>query len=123
VVQGEEINRERWGELEEEEGSCCAESNAVMEGFSLVGLRQRTEEEEEEEEEEGKEGEADGALEGDVEAKGLDATGLETPLVDGISSVASGLTTPGVVDLRKGIRYVRTKSLRYVTTYCDAILT
>jgi hypothetical protein len=34
------------------------------------------------------------------------ATGMETPLLDGISSVASsGLATPGMVDLRKGIRY------------------
>ncbi|KAE9361681.1 Splicing factor 3B subunit 2 [Phytophthora fragariae] len=75
--QGEEINRERWGELVEEE---------------------EEDEEEGEEEEEG----AEGAAEGDAESEGLDATGLETPLVDGISSVASGLTTPGVVDLRKG---------------------
>ncbi|KAG6586512.1 Splicing factor 3B subunit 2 [Phytophthora cinnamomi] len=58
-------------------------------------------EEEEEEGEEEQEG-AEGAEEGDAETEGLDATGLETPLVDGISSVASGLTTPGVVDLRKG---------------------
>ena len=53
-------------------------------------------------------------MEGDAEAKGLDATGLETPLVDGISSVASGLTTPGIVDLRKGIRYVGATSFSFV---------
>ncbi|KAL4138517.1 hypothetical protein PRIC2_002022 [Phytophthora ramorum] len=79
--QGEEINRERWGELEEEEV-----------------------EEEEEGENEEEEEETEGVVEGDAETEGLDATGLETPLADGISSVASGLTTPGVVDLRKGIR-------------------
>ncbi|KAG7398691.1 Splicing factor 3B subunit 2 [Phytophthora boehmeriae] len=73
-----DINRERWGELEEEEEEEEEEAD-----------------EEEEETQEGPEG---------TEADGLDATGLETPLVDGISSVASGLTTPGVVDLRKGIR-------------------
>lgn len=56
-------------------------------------------------------------MEGDTEAKGLDATGLETPLVDGISSVASGLTTPGIVDLRKGIRYVGGISFSFVATY------
>ncbi|RLN45265.1 hypothetical protein BBJ29_003974 [Phytophthora kernoviae] len=77
-----EINRERWGELEEEE--------------------EEEEEEADEEEEEAQEG-PEGA-----ETEGLDATGLETPLVDGISSVASGLTTPGVVDLRKGIRGTET---------------
>ncbi|KAG2761264.1 hypothetical protein JG687_00006827 [Phytophthora cactorum] len=82
--QGEEINRERWGELEEQE------------------------EEEEEEEGEGEEEQTEGAVEGNEDADGLDATGLETPLVDGISSVASGLTTPGVVDLRKGIRGTET---------------
>lgn len=81
--QNEEINRERWGEIEEEEG-------------------------EEEEEEEGEEEEAHDVVEGNVDTEGLDATGLETPLVDGISSVASGLTTPGVVDLRKGIRGAET---------------
>ncbi|ETP33681.1 hypothetical protein F442_17816 [Phytophthora nicotianae P10297] len=82
--QGEEINRERWGELEEQE------------------------EEEEEEEGEGEEEQTEGAMEGNGDVDGLDATGLETPLVDGISSVASGLTTPGVVDLRKGIRGTET---------------
>ncbi|CAI5728168.1 unnamed protein product [Peronospora destructor] len=78
--QGEEINRERWGEIEEEEV----------------------------EEEEGEGEKAEDFMEGDAEAKSLDATGLETPLVDGISSVASGLTTPGIVDLRKGIRGTET---------------
>ncbi|CAH0492698.1 unnamed protein product [Peronospora farinosa] len=78
--QGEEINRERWGEIEEEEVD--------------------------EEEDEGEE--AEDFKEGDAEAKGLDATGLETPFVDGISSVASGLTTPGIVDLRKGSRGTET---------------
>ncbi|GMF65116.1 unnamed protein product [Phytophthora lilii] len=58
------------------------------------------------EEEEEETAAAEGAVEGEAEAEGLDATGLETPLVDGISSVASGLTTPGVVDLRKGHAYV-----------------
>ncbi|POM78198.1 Hypothetical protein PHPALM_4296, partial [Phytophthora palmivora] len=80
--QSDEINRDRWGELEQEE----------------------EEEEEAVEEEE----EAEGVVEGNTEVEGLDATGLETPLVDGISSVASGLTTPGVVDLRKGIRGTET---------------
>ncbi|RLN54140.1 hypothetical protein BBJ28_00016039 [Nothophytophthora sp. Chile5] len=84
----EGINRERWGELEEEE------------------------EEEEGEEEEEEEEEAEG-VEGLEEAEGLDATGLETPLVDGISSVSSGLTTPGVVDLRKGIRYTSVGTALY----------
>lgn len=56
---------------------------------------------EEEEEDE------DGDVEGDLDLHaGMDATGVETPLVDGISSVASGLSTPGgIVDMRKGIRY------------------
>ncbi|KAI9998898.1 hypothetical protein PInf_003560 [Phytophthora infestans] len=80
--QGEDINRERWGEFEEQE--------------------------EEEEEEDGEEEQPEGNVEGNDDADGLDATGLETPLVDGISSVASGLTTPGVVDLRKGIRGTET---------------
>ncbi|KAK1932400.1 Splicing factor 3B subunit 2 [Phytophthora citrophthora] len=80
--QGEEINRERWGEIEEEEA--------------------------EEDEEEGEEEEAQDTVEDHAGGEGLDATGLETPLVDGISSVASGLTTPGVVDLRKGIRGTET---------------
>ncbi|CAH0480313.1 unnamed protein product [Peronospora belbahrii] len=82
--QDEEINRERWGELEEEEA------------------------EDEDEENEEKDEEAEDLMEGDSDAKGLDATGLETPLVDGISSVASGLTTPGIVDLRKGLRGTET---------------
>lgn len=62
-----------------------------------------TEEAEDEEEEE----DEDGDVEGDLELHaGMDATGIETPLVDGISSVASGLSTPGgIVDMRKGIRY------------------
>ncbi|GAB9463931.1 unnamed protein product [Globisporangium polare] len=76
----EVINRERWGELEEVE-------------------EEEAEDEEEEEDE-------DGDVEGDLELHaGMDATGIETPLVDGISSVASGLSTPGgIVDMRKGIR-------------------
>ncbi|RLN71548.1 hypothetical protein BBJ28_00013238 [Nothophytophthora sp. Chile5] len=93
TVRDEGINRERWGELEEEE------------------------EEEEGEEEEEEEEEAEG-VEGLEEAEGLDATGLETPLVDGISSVSSGLTTPGVVDLRKGIRYVRPSIPRPIEGLC-----
>ncbi|KAI9920710.1 hypothetical protein PsorP6_000519 [Peronosclerospora sorghi] len=80
----EEVNRERWGELEEEEA----------------------EKEEDEGEDEGQD--ADDTVHGGAGAAGLDATGLETPLADGISSVASGLTTPGVVDLRKGIRGTET---------------
>uniref|UniRef100_A0AAV1VIP5 PSP proline-rich domain-containing protein n=1 Tax=Peronospora matthiolae TaxID=2874970 RepID=A0AAV1VIP5_9STRA len=82
-TQSEEINRERWGELEEEEG-------------------------EEEEDGEGEGGEEEDVVDGVTGVEGLDATGVETPLVDGISSVASGLTTPGVVDLRKGIRGTET---------------
>lgn len=66
----------------------------------------------EEEEGEGEGGEEEDAMDGVTGAEGLDATGVETPLVDGISSVASGLTTPGVVDLRKGIRYVGLYSLK-----------
>uniref|UniRef100_K3X053 PSP proline-rich domain-containing protein n=1 Tax=Globisporangium ultimum (strain ATCC 200006 / CBS 805.95 / DAOM BR144) TaxID=431595 RepID=K3X053_GLOUD len=80
---GEPINRERWGELEEVE-----------------------EEEEEEEEDEGDEEDGDMSA---LHAAGLDATGMETPLVDGISSIASGLSTPGgIVDMRKGIRGTET---------------
>ena len=66
---------------------------------------------EEDEEGEGEGDEAEDIMEGGTGAEGLDATGVETPLVDGISSVASGLTTPGVVDLRKGIRYVEPHQL------------
>ncbi|TMW66033.1 hypothetical protein Poli38472_003798 [Pythium oligandrum] len=77
----ENIKRERWGEMEE------------------------VPEEEEDDDEETEEGYDE---EYRTEQPGLDATGIETPLVDGIasvSSIASGLTTPGgVVDMRKGIR-------------------
>lgn len=62
------------------------------------------EEEEEEEDEEEQEPE-------DYAQPEMDATGLATPLADGISSVSSGLSTPGVVDLRKGIRYVVAMSI------------
>ncbi|GLD92538.1 hypothetical protein PINS_up001097 [Pythium insidiosum] len=82
----EEVNRERWGELEE-----------VPEA------------EEEDEEEDTEEGYEDDYATGQV---GVDATGIATPLVDGISSVssiASGLTTPGgVIDMRKGTRGTET---------------
>lgn len=78
-----EISRERWGELEE------------------------VPEEEEEEDEEEEEAEGDGEDYRGLQGS-LDATGIETPLVDGtasVSSIASGLTTPGgVVDMRKGVR-------------------
>ncbi|TYZ60764.1 hypothetical protein PybrP1_005044 [[Pythium] brassicae (nom. inval.)] len=80
----ETINRERWGELEE-----------VEEGAG--------DEEEEDEEERDDEGD-DAGRDAELRAA-LDATGTETPLADGISSVASGLSTPGgIVDMRKGIR-------------------
>ncbi|CEG41434.1 splicing factor 3b subunit 2-like [Plasmopara halstedii] len=80
--QGQEINRERWGELNEQV---------------------------EEEEQDGDIEEEEELAEGTQETMGgLDATGLDTPLVDGISSIASGLTTPGVVDLRKGLRGTET---------------
>lgn len=57
-----------------------------------------------EEEQEGDGEEDEDAKENREETVGFDETGLETPFVDGISSIASGLTTPGVVDLRKGLR-------------------
>ncbi|KAJ0396534.1 hypothetical protein P43SY_003745 [Pythium insidiosum] len=81
----EEVNRERWGELEE------------------------APEAEEEDEEDTEEGYADEYAAGQV---GIDATGIATPLVDGItsvSSISSGLTTPGgVIDMRKGTRGTET---------------
>ncbi|KAF1793957.1 protein of unknown function DUF382 [Phytophthora cactorum] len=108
VLQGEEINRERWGELEEQEGlNSLAAVLYVICQLTFVSVSENAEEEEEEEGE-GEEEQTEGAVEGNEDADGLDATGLETPLVDGISSVASGLTTPGVVDLRKGIRGTET---------------
>lgn len=105
-MQGEAINRERWGELEEVEEGQRLESTAFCLCYALmccflplVVIKEAEEEEEEEEEED---------VEGEMELHaGLDATGMETPLVDGISSIASGLSTPGgIVDMRKGIRYV-----------------
>ncbi|TDH73456.1 hypothetical protein CCR75_007990 [Bremia lactucae] len=88
-VEVEEINRDRWGELEELE----------------------EEEVEEEDDDEGKDEQADDNADKNGTSDGLDATGLETPLVDGISSIASGLTTPGIVDLRKGFRGTETPDI------------
>nr|CCA26273.1 conserved hypothetical protein [Albugo laibachii Nc14] len=81
LVEG--IGRERWGELQEPE---------VVE----------------EEQDEQSEDEMTEQNDEVITTERMDATGTETPLTDGISSVNSGLTTPGVVDLRKGIRGTET---------------
>ncbi|CCI50321.1 unnamed protein product [Albugo candida] len=81
LVEG--IGRERWGELQEPE---------VIE----------------EEQDEQSEDETTEQNDEVITTEHMDATGTETPLTDGISSVTSGLTTPGVVDLRKGIRGTET---------------
>lgn len=91
-LQSDEIQRERWGELE------------------VVEEEEEDEEEEEEEEEQEPE---------DYVQPEMDATGLATPLADGISSVSSGLSTPGVVDLRKGIRYVFSACLLIASAGCS----
>ena len=57
----------------------------------------RPESEEESEVEEG--GEVD-----DDQDEPEDTSGLETPMDDGMASVASGIETPQAIDLRKGSR-------------------
>lgn len=71
------------------------------------------EEEEEEEEEEDEEATPEDIIESAMD-ESVDASGLQTPMSDGISSVTSGLTTPGVVDLRKGARLVSSGALRSI---------
>lgn len=81
------------------------------------GAEEEDDDEEEAEDDEGTEDDSD------LLHAGLDATGTETPLADGISSVASGLSTPGgIVDMRKGvIRCVHGSDCAY--NACAALLT
>ncbi|DAZ93423.1 TPA: hypothetical protein N0F65_000074, partial [Lagenidium giganteum] len=79
-----EISRERWGELEE------------------------LEEEPEEDEVDDNEATAEDMEMYFASTAAANQSGMDTPLTDGISSVASGLTTPGAVDLRKGARGTET---------------
>ena len=71
------VDRSHWGELEE------------------VSSSEDEEESDNEEDEDGGRDEHSGA------GKGTDMSGTETPLLDGISSVASGLETPDTINLRK----------------------